>query len=234
MNGVSLFPHNNNIMFWTYTPRTMNEWLLLKYKNGNFTIIIIIKISRAGVAEWSTAPCLWHGWSWVQAPNLHQCLQTHLQVCGLKRLGCHADLYTVSRCHTRGEKKSMQARDPPWLWNPGKTLPEVQNRGISGLTKRTCVLQKFKKKKKKKIQCTIINNGERFSTHITPWKSPTKHWLIIFLISKLSLKMTIQQQLPSFWHHVLIVKDTLTNIVFNNILFISGHPGLDMSTYEPQ
>ena len=68
--------------------------------------------------------------------------------------GCHADLYTVSRCRTRGESQefiarrwqSTQARDPPWLWNPGETSPEVQNRGISGPTKRTYVLQKFKKK----------------------------------------------------------------------------------------
>ena len=45
-----------------------------------------------------------------------------------------------------GRWQSMQARDPPWLWNPGETLPEVQNRGISGPTKRTCVLQKLKKK----------------------------------------------------------------------------------------
>ena len=38
--------------------------------------------------------------------------------------------------------------NPPWLWNPGQTSPEVQNRGISGPTKRTCVLQKIFKKKK--------------------------------------------------------------------------------------
>ena len=35
--------------------------------------------------------------------NLNQCLWTCLQAHGLKRLSCHADLYTVSRCHTRGE-----------------------------------------------------------------------------------------------------------------------------------
>ena len=38
--------------------------------------------------------------------------------------------------------KSTQARDPPWLWNPGQTSPEVQTRVISGPTKRICVLQK--------------------------------------------------------------------------------------------
>ena len=49
--------------------------------------------SPAGVAEWSTAPCLRRGRSCVWVPNLHQCLRTCLQVCGSKRLGCYADLY---------------------------------------------------------------------------------------------------------------------------------------------
>ena len=83
-------------------------------------------------------------------------LGTRLQVRGLKRLGCHADLCTASRCRTRGESQefiacrwqSMQARDPPWLWNPGQTSPEVQNIAISVPTKRTDVLQNFLKKKK--------------------------------------------------------------------------------------
>ena len=107
--------------------------------------------------EWSTALCLWHRQSWVQALKLHQCLWICAQVCGSKRLSCHADLYTVSRCHTRGESQefiarrwqSTQVRHPPWLWNPGETSPEVQKRGISGPMKRTNVLLKFKKKEKK-------------------------------------------------------------------------------------
>ena len=37
-------------------------------------------------------------------------------------------------------------RNPPWLWNPVQTSPEVQNRGISGPTKRTPVLQNLKRK----------------------------------------------------------------------------------------
>ena len=32
-----------------------------------------------------------------------------------------------------------------WLWNPGQTSPEIQNRDISGPTKRTYVLQFFLK-----------------------------------------------------------------------------------------
>ena len=43
-------------------------------------------------------------------------------------------------------------RDPPWLWNPGQTSPAVQNRSISGPTKRTCVLQKLKKTSLKRLQ----------------------------------------------------------------------------------
>ena len=43
---------------------------------------------------------------------------------------------------------SMQVRDPSWLWNPGEMSSEVQNRGTSGPTKRTHVLQKFNKKKR--------------------------------------------------------------------------------------
>ena len=47
--------------------------------------------------------------------------------------------------HIRGESKesiscrqwSMQGRDSPWLRNPGQISLEVQNRGISGPTKRT-------------------------------------------------------------------------------------------------
>ena len=78
----------------------------------------------------------------VLGSNPHQCLGTHdLQVHGPKRLGCHADICTVSRCR-RGESedhhrwKSMQARDLPWVLNPEQTSPAIQNRGISGPTKK--------------------------------------------------------------------------------------------------
>ena len=84
--------------------------------------------------------------------------------------GCHADLYTVGRCCTRGESQefmacrwqSTQARDPPWLWNLGETSSEVQNRGISGPTKRTHVLQKFKKKKKSSRLISCLTLLEEF------------------------------------------------------------------------
>ena len=52
-----------------------------------------------------------------------------------------------------GEEARKQG-NPPWLWNPGQTSPEVQNRGISGPTKRTCTLEKLKKKKSSCMTCT--------------------------------------------------------------------------------
>ena len=71
------------------------------------------------------------------------------------------------RIHARGESEesvvrrrgSTQAKDPPWLWNPGQISPEVQNRGIvSKQTIVSCVLQKFyKKKKKKRIHATLTS-----------------------------------------------------------------------------
>ena len=62
----------------------------------------------------------------------------------------------VSRCSTRCESQesimhrwwTTQARDPPWLWNLGETSPEVQNRGISGHTKRLMPSNFFFKKTK--------------------------------------------------------------------------------------
>ena len=66
---------------------------------------------------------------------------------GSKRLDCHADLFSVSRCRTRGESEesvvcrrgSTQGRDSPWLWNPEQMSPEVQNRGMSGPKQGTYV-----------------------------------------------------------------------------------------------
>ena len=49
--------------------------------------------------------------------NIVQCLWTCLQVCGLKMLGCHADLYTVS-------KVSHQK----WIW--GSHKQESMQKGI--------------------------------------------------------------------------------------------------------
>ena len=45
-----------------------------------------------------------------RALNLHQCFRTCLQARGSKRLSYHADLYTVSRCRTRGESEDHTSK----------------------------------------------------------------------------------------------------------------------------
>ena len=96
------------------------------------------------------ACCVQHGWSWVQAPNLHQCLGTDLQVCGSKRLSCHADLYTVSRWGESQEFiahrwQSTQGRDPPWVWNPGRRYQKSKT-GVSVAPRKGLMSSKnFKK-----------------------------------------------------------------------------------------
>ena len=50
---------------------------------------------------------------------LLKCLRTCVQVRGLKRLGCHADLYTVSRCHTRGESEDHTSEEARKGIHPG-------------------------------------------------------------------------------------------------------------------
>ena len=86
--------------------------------------------------------------------NFHQCLQTCLQVHGSKRFGCLADLYTVSRCHSRGESEesivcrrgSTQARESTLALKPRADITRSPKQGYQWPHKRTCVLQKFLKK----------------------------------------------------------------------------------------
>ena len=68
-----------------------------------------------------------------------------------------------------GRQESVQARNPPWLWNPGQTSPEVQNRSISGPTKRTHVLQKFIKKRERSIPT--------YEQKHRPTNKPCSQWL---------------------------------------------------------
>ena len=73
-----------------------------------------------------------------------------------------------------GRWSSMQVRDPQWLWNAGQTSPEVQNRGISGPTKRTDVLQNFSKKMlaNGKIDISGYKSVETalYYAHVQAWK----------------------------------------------------------------
>ena len=98
--------------------------------------------------------CTLFGRSPDRIPSRHPTAATSVACRECDWLPCWP-LYSQQMLHQRWiwglahKQESMQARNPPWLWNPGQTSPEVRNRGISGPTKRTRVLQKFKKKEKK-------------------------------------------------------------------------------------
>ena len=106
-------------------------------------------MSRAGVAEGYTVLCSPHRQSWVWAPA-----QTSTNACShicnyIDRKGSAAILTSIQSVGVTPEvtlritqARKHTKRDPPWLWNPGQMSPEIQNRGISGPTKRTYVLKK--------------------------------------------------------------------------------------------
>ena len=100
---------------------------------------------------------------------------TQRVICSFSTL-VHFDSWNYITKRTKGEhnyrrKKSKlrstqgdeahKRRASSWLWNPGQTSPEVQNRDMSGLTKRTYVLQNFKKK----LRC-MQQNLCQFSIYI--------------------------------------------------------------------
>ena len=68
------------------------------------------------------------------------------------------DLYTVSRCCTRGESENHTGekvcKGSTWALKPRADVTRSQKQGISDPTKRTCVLQNLKKQKKiRKCSC---------------------------------------------------------------------------------
>ena len=123
------------------------------------------KPNRSGRVVYS-AVLLWHGRSWVWAPNLHQCLWRHLQVCDQK--GSSAMLTFIQMAGVAPEVNaeesvvhrwgSMQVRESTLALKPKACITRSPNRGTSGPTKRTCVLQKFWKRKKKSetIHCIYL------------------------------------------------------------------------------
>ena len=114
------------------------------------------------------------------------------------------------------------ARDPHWLWNPGQTSPEVQNRGISGPTKRAYGLQKFFEKKKRKIiQYEALFLCEKVFQSHAKWNSLQTVYMTLKL--EMSTKHTTKaiwtvinvQKTQYFWHLFCL-------IVFHP--FIYWHP----------
>ena len=79
--------------------------------------------------------------------RITMCFFNPLHLCSCKKnLPSSAGTRSKSGESIAYRRQCMQVRDPSWLCNPEQTSPEVQNRSISGSTKRTDVLQKFFKK----------------------------------------------------------------------------------------
>ena len=81
-----------------------------------------------------------------------------LHLCGRDQLGSHAGHQEVSRCSTRGESQGMcnithmpppsaNKAEPTLALKPREDVTRSPKQGVSGPTKRTHVLQKFKLKK---------------------------------------------------------------------------------------
>ena len=134
------------------TPKSTN---IPSYNSLEALMFVKIKVTdRAWVAEWFTALCSPYRWSWVQAPA-----QNSTNACGhvCKYVDQKGSAAMLTSRQSSGvepvvnlkitQARKYAKRDPSWLWNPGQTSLEVQTRGISGPTKRTCVLQKTLRKK---------------------------------------------------------------------------------------
>ena len=91
------------------------------------------------VAEWLALLC-------VKSPNqIRHPASAETGMWGSNWLPCWPP--KDRRCHSRDEfHRLYNVGCPLWLWNPEETSPEVENRGISGPTKRTYVLKYFLKK----------------------------------------------------------------------------------------
>ena len=72
---------------------------------------------------------------------------------------------TQARNHTR---------DPPWLWNPGQTSPEVQNRGISAPRKGLMPSNFFSKK-----TILFLNDRARKSSCVNARGIPTAAYQVL-------------------------------------------------------
>ena len=64
-------------------------------------------------------------------------------------------------------RQSLQAKNPLWLGNPGKTSPQVQNRWTSCPTKLTYVLQKLLKKRLILLTVTYQSSAKCYMWHCT-------------------------------------------------------------------
>ena len=122
---------------------------------------------------------------------------------GQKRLGYYAGHQQASRCRTRSDSEepiawsqgSSKMRSPSWLWNPGKSSPKVQKRGISGPSKRIDVLPIIFKKKKTSepcglwYGCYVVGNLSNDIVNDTPFIIKEKYTLHTTKSNKISFQV---------------------------------------------
>ena len=89
--------------------------------------------------EWNLSP--------KPPPMLAECRHIHRYV---DQKGLAAMLISIQSAGVAPEVnlRITQARDPPWLWNPGQTLPEVQKRGDQWPHEKDLCPPKIKKRNK--------------------------------------------------------------------------------------
>ena len=132
MSGLSWISESSNIRHSPIEACAV-KYVLLRLVSSSCKIKMTCKLFCLAVL---------HGRACVRALNLHQCLWTNLQVLASKRLGCHADLYIVSRCHTRCESEdhtSEKACKESTLALEPRADITIQNRDISDPMNRTYV-----------------------------------------------------------------------------------------------
>ena len=83
-----------------------------------------------------------------------------------RRLGCHVGCQEVGRCHTTGKSQGCIPLPSTNKAAHSEMLPKVQNRGISGPTKRIYILQIFFKQ-----NCINLQNELTSMRSLTPWSS---------------------------------------------------------------
>ena len=123
-------------------------WTFSKIQCVNYHKQMPNWLSSVGRASaWSHTERQWYAWSWTWAPPMLVYKYVDWMVC----LPCWPQRgQQVS--HLRGiwgihymQATCMQVRESIMALKPGQMSPQVQNRGISGLQKRTDVFQKLKK-----------------------------------------------------------------------------------------
>ena len=92
---------------------------------------------------WLTSNYNWLGNTQGILKNLYWPVIFSSILFGLKRLGCHADLKTVRRCHTRDESEDHIGEK---TCNPEQTSPEVQKRVSVAPQKKDLCSPKIKNK----------------------------------------------------------------------------------------